>query len=188
MPPLSPADGFKWRSATSRATRCRDSPKPTPVLGRATKLMVSTIGQQRAAYRSSPPRALLCACAFICARQSFMPFNSSIEATEPTMGNEIRRNSIGMKMALIRAGKFIMGSAPDEPGRDSDEGPPHVVHLSRDFWLGVYPVTQAEYEAVVGENYSKFRGAQNPVEMVNVSEINRFLDRLSEKEGVRYAL
>ena len=62
-------------------------------------------------------------------------------------------NSIGMKLRLIPAGEFLMGS--DSSGR-SDEQPQHKVRITKPFYLGVYEVTQAEYEKVMGENPSAF--------------------------------
>src|SRR5262249_41204846 len=65
-------------------------------------------------------------------------------------------NSIGMKLVLIPAGKFRMGSPPDEAGRSADEGPEHEVEITCPFYMGVYEVTQQEYEQVMGENPSSF--------------------------------
>jgi uncharacterized protein (TIGR02996 family) len=64
-------------------------------------------------------------------------------------------NSIGMRFALIPAGTFWMGSPELEDGRDSDEKR-HRVTLTRHYWLGVFTVTQAQYEAVMGTNPSAF--------------------------------
>src|SRR5580704_7219918 len=102
------------------------------------------------------------------------------------MSIEVRTNSIGMKFVLVRAGRFLMGSTNTEPGRDSDEGPQHVVHLTKDFWIGAHPVTQAQYAALGFENFSKFPGPNHPVEMLDLLEMNRFLERLSEKDDIRY--
>jgi formylglycine-generating enzyme required for sulfatase activity len=81
-------------------------------------------------------------------------------------------NSIGMKLRLIPAGEFVMGS--------QQSGPQHKVRITRPFYLGVYEVTQAEYEKVMGKNPGYFskggRGAGRvsgkdaslfPVEMVS---------------------
>src|SRR5262249_35051086 len=58
-----------------------------------------------------------------------------------------RTNSIGMRLALIPAGTFRMGSPKREPRRMDDETL-HDVRITRPFYLGVYPVTQKEYHAV----------------------------------------
>jgi formylglycine-generating enzyme required for sulfatase activity len=93
-------------------------------------------------------------------------------------------NSIGMKLTLIPAGTFLMGSPDTEPERTADEGPLHEVAISEDFYLGVYPVTQREYEAIVGQNPAYFHkgfqgGPDHPVEQVNWDEAVAFCQRLS---------
>ena len=65
-------------------------------------------------------------------------------------------NSIGMRFALIPAGRFLMGSPDDEEGRSRHEGPVHEVEITKPFYLGVHPVTQEQYETVMGNNPSWF--------------------------------
>jgi formylglycine-generating enzyme required for sulfatase activity len=104
------------------------------------------------------------------------------------MNDKIKENSIGMKLALIEPGEFIMGAPESEPGRCADEGPPHRVILTTAFYIGVYPVTQREYENISEPNRSLFRAPDNPVEMVNIREVKAFCDALSEAEGAAYSL
>jgi uncharacterized protein (TIGR02996 family) len=98
-------------------------------------------------------------------------------------------NSIGMQLALILAGRFLMGS----PERSDDEGPQHEVEISKPFYLGIYQVTQAEYEKVMSTNPSWFSatGGGNdkiegqdtsrfPVECVTWEDANEFCKKLSE--------
>jgi uncharacterized protein (TIGR02996 family) len=66
-------------------------------------------------------------------------------------------NSVGMALALIPAGTFWMGSPAKEPGRYEDEGRRAQVQITRPFYLGVTPVTQEEYEGLIGNNPSHFR-------------------------------
>ena len=61
-------------------------------------------------------------------------------------------NSIGMKMKLIKPGKFLMGSPAGEEGRYDDEGPQHEVEISKAFYMGVYPVTKAQFAAFVKDD------------------------------------
>jgi formylglycine-generating enzyme required for sulfatase activity/WD40 repeat protein/serine/threonine protein kinase len=94
-------------------------------------------------------------------------------------------NSIGMKLARIPAGKFLMGSPENEPGRQPNEGPQREVTISRPFLIGVYEVTQAEYEKVTGTNPSKFNkanggGPDHPVEMASWDDVVAFCKKLSE--------
>ena len=72
-------------------------------------------------------------------------------------------NSIGMKMVLIPPGEFTMGSPESEAGRRKNETQ-HTVALSKAFSIGVYEVTQSQYEQVMGSYPSYFKGANNPVE------------------------
>jgi formylglycine-generating enzyme required for sulfatase activity len=93
-------------------------------------------------------------------------------------------NSIGMRFRLIPSGEFVMGSDAD-PGFPCPipENPAHRVRLTRPFYLGVFPVTQAEYEAVGCKNSSTCRGERRPVETVCWDETQDFLAKLMDKEG-----
>jgi formylglycine-generating enzyme required for sulfatase activity len=51
--------------------------------------------------------------------------------------------------------------------------------LTRPFYLGVYQVTQEQYERVMGNNPSDFKGARNPVEMVSWEDAVVFCQKLS---------
>jgi formylglycine-generating enzyme required for sulfatase activity len=88
-------------------------------------------------------------------------------------------NSIGMKFVVIPPGEFMMGSPEDEPGRQDDETL-HKVTLTKAFELGVYEVTQEQYEKVMGTNPSSFKGPQNPVEQVTWSDAVAFCKLLSD--------
>ena len=65
-------------------------------------------------------------------------------------------NSIGMTLKLIPAGEFFMGSPDDAIEAEKNEKPSHRVRISKPFYLGVYEVTQGQYEAVMGNNPSYF--------------------------------
>jgi formylglycine-generating enzyme required for sulfatase activity len=84
-------------------------------------------------------------------------------------------NSIGMKLVLIPAGKFTMGSPDDEKDQTtSGQGPPHEVEISKPFYLGVFEVTQAEYEQVMGTNPSYFSPTGNGKDKVDCKDTSRF--------------
>ena len=97
-------------------------------------------------------------------------------------------NDVKMRLVLIPAGKFMMGSPATEAGRDSDEGPRHEVVISKPFYMGVFEVTQEQYEAVMGVNPSVFKGAKNPVETVSWDEAVEFCEKLSAKAGKKVML
>lgn len=104
-------------------------------------------------------------------------------------------NSIGMKMARIPAGRFVRGSPADEEGRPDSHPDPEVQHdiaITRPFLMGVYEVTQEEYQKVTGKNPSHFspsgpgkdqvRGQDTrrfPVESVSWADARRFCELLS---------
>jgi len=85
-------------------------------------------------------------------------------------------------MVRIEGGMFSMGSPSNEPGRSNDEAL-HRVTVSA-FYIGKYQVTQAEYEAVMGTNPSKYKGANLPVENVSWYDAVEYCNRLSQREGL----
>jgi len=87
-------------------------------------------------------------------------------------------NSIGMKLRLIPAGEFMMGSPETESEREDNETQ-HRVTLTKPFYLGVTEVTQEQYQKVMGTNPSKFKGPQNPVETVSWDDAVEFCRKLS---------
>jgi formylglycine-generating enzyme required for sulfatase activity len=91
-------------------------------------------------------------------------------------------NGINLEMVYIPAGEFMMGSH-----FNSDELPIHKVEL-QEFYLGKYPITQAQYQKVMGENNSDFKGVNNPVECVSWNDAQEFCRRLSQLSGRKYLL
>ena len=67
---------------------------------------------------------------------------------EPQESVKQTTNSIGMKLVLIPAGKFVMGSPKDEKDRDEDEAQ-HEVEITKPFYLGTYTVTLGQFRAFV---------------------------------------
>jgi formylglycine-generating enzyme required for sulfatase activity len=88
---------------------------------------------------------------------------------------------ITQRLRWIPAGAFRMGSPDDEPGRYDNEGPQHTVYISRGFWLFDTPCTQGLWEAVMGENPSRFKSPQRPVEQVTWDDVQGFLDRINAR-------
>ncbi len=76
----------------------------------------------------------------------------------------------GMTYVWIPPGIFQMGCSPGDDECFDDEKPPKRVTISKGFWLGESPVTQAAYEKVMGQNPSRFKGADRPVERVTWDE------------------
>jgi formylglycine-generating enzyme required for sulfatase activity len=97
----------------------------------------------------------------------------------------VKSNTLGMEFKLLPGGTFTMG--------DADYGPAHKVTLTQPFELGVYEVTQEQYEAVMGTNPGRYKGPQNPVENVSWDDAVEFCRKLSElpaekKAGYVYRL
>ncbi|MFP4058806.1 MAG: SUMF1/EgtB/PvdO family nonheme iron enzyme, partial [Candidatus Brocadiia bacterium] len=99
-----------------------------------------------------------------------------------------------MTMVLIPAGEFLMGSPPTTSPEQlkkvhggklewwQREFPQHRVRISRPFWLGKTEVTQAQWQALMGENPSTFKPRpDNPVEQLNWNDCQGFVQKLSAK-------
>jgi len=104
-------------------------------------------------------------------------------------------NSIGIKLVRIEPGSFLMGSTKDQIDKFrrlhpsnareefDDEQPQHPVKITRPFFLGIHEVTQGQYQAVMGENPSHFKGSDDlPVEQVSWLDAVLFCNKLSERE------
>jgi len=92
-------------------------------------------------------------------------------------------NSIGMELVFIPAGEFLMGNSKQK----------RRVVITMPFYLGVYEVTQGEYEQVMGAQpwsgeMSVKEGPSYPATYVNWDDAVKFCKRLSHKEGRDYRL
>ncbi|MEK7794236.1 MAG: formylglycine-generating enzyme family protein [Candidatus Hydrogenedentota bacterium] len=91
---------------------------------------------------------------------------------------------VPLEMVRIPAGTFMMGSPSNEEGRFDSETQ-HRVTLTKGSWLGKYEVTQRQWEAVMGNNPSKFKGDDFPVEQVSWNDCQEFIRKLnSQGEGL----
>lgn len=101
---------------------------------------------------------------------------------EPQVTEELI-NSLGMQFVLIPAGTFLMGRGLAEEG-DEDERPQHQVTLSQPFYLQTTPVTQGQWQRLMGENPSLFQecGEDCPVENVSWHDAQEFLRKLNLRE------
>ena len=105
---------------------------------------------------------------------------TSTENISPVEHSE-RTNSIGMKFKLISPGTFKMGSDFSKPPEYLTHFESiHQVTLTQPFLLGMYEVTQDQYQLVIGGNPSKHQGLQNPVERVSWEDAVEFCRKLSE--------
>ena len=97
-------------------------------------------------------------------------------------------NGVTFNMIFVKGGTFTMG-ATEEQGEDAEENekPAHEVTVS-DYYIGETEVTQALYEAVMGENPSDKVGADLPVESVDGGDCDYFTEKLSNLTGRNFRL
>jgi uncharacterized protein (TIGR02996 family) len=96
-------------------------------------------------------------------------------------------SGVGMTLSFVPPGSLVMGSPPDEVGRGADEVQRRVA-LAGGFWMGVFPVTQRQWQAVMGDNPSEFKGEDQPVESASFTDHIGFCERLTERFGWRFRL
>ncbi len=113
------------------------------------------------------------------------------------------RQFAGIEMAWCPAGRFLMGSPPEEPGRDDDETL-HEVVLTEGFWMARTECTQQQWEDGTGVSFreqssreNRFgkvtgEGPEHPVYFVNSDDLREWFDRMNEShplpEGWRWDL
>ncbi|MEB3232135.1 MAG: formylglycine-generating enzyme family protein, partial [Leptolyngbyaceae bacterium] len=97
-------------------------------------------------------------------------------------------DSTPLELVAIPSGSFTMGSPEDEPGGYGDERPQHEVTIAYGFFMGRYPVTQAQWRVVaalpqiereLNLDPSNFKGDDRPVERVSWHETVEFCQRLN---------
>ena len=112
---------------------------------------------------------------------------SSASSTSSTEKRQIIDNLIS-NMVYVSGGTFTMG-ATSEQGSDAwdIEKPAHQVTLSS-FSIGRYEVTQEEWQAVMGNNPSEFKGAKRPVENVSWNDCQEFIRKLNALTGKQFRL
>jgi formylglycine-generating enzyme required for sulfatase activity len=115
--------------------------------------------------------------------------NSGQTQPLPNQGDAFTDNLNGAKLEMIRvpSGNFLMGSPESEAGHSGYEDPQHHVTV-RSFYIGKYEVTQAQWEAVMGNNPANFKGDKLPVEQVSWNDAKAFCEKLSRMTSKAYRL
>ena len=91
-----------------------------------------------------------------------------------------QNNEHSMELIHIKGGRFIMGSKRETDHQTTSNEQPHPVILDSDFWLGKYEVTQFQYEYIMGNNPSYFKGECLPVDsIVSWKDAMEFCRRLN---------
>jgi uncharacterized protein (TIGR02996 family) len=99
-------------------------------------------------------------------------------------------NSIGMAFVWVPPGVFLMGSPESEPDRGEEGETQHPVTLTKGFWMGVHPVTEEQWEAVLGpkEFGRNFKGKYMPTMQISWNDAVKFTKALGKKERRTYRL
>ncbi len=110
---------------------------------------------------------------------SFTAVPGVVEVAQPEEPAKIEivldaEKKIRMEFVRIKAGMFIMGDKEKEDA-------PHEVTLTKDYWMQTTETTQAQWEAVMGWNESKFKGPDLPVEQVSWDICQKFMEKLTAK-------
>jgi formylglycine-generating enzyme required for sulfatase activity len=106
----------------------------------------------------------------------------SLDAKQPVV------NAVGMKFVWIPPGTFMMGSPGSEKGRGDDEHHRKLT-IRKGFYMSAHLVTQEQWQAVLGENPSEFKGEKNlPVDSVSWNDCQEFLKKLKGKDKKAYRL
>lgn len=132
-------------------------------------------------------------------QQAWAVYAGTTVEREVVIGQDKDGQPVKLAMVLIPAGEFVMGSTVEErthfmeryakpskdkwaEGRIPGEHVPHRVILSQPYYLGKFEVTQAQWEAVMRDNPSKFPDdPSKPVENMSWTEIQPFLQKLNAK-------
>lgn len=85
-----------------------------------------------------------------------------------------------LELLWIPPGEFIMGSPETEIGHEATESRQHRVRFTSGFWMGRYPLTQQQWQAVMGSNPSRFVDPCQPAAMVSWFDAQEFINRINE--------
>ena len=98
------------------------------------------------------------------------------------------KDGISIDMVRVEAGTFTMGATAEMENPFDYEKPTHRVTLTNDYYIGKYEVTQALWQAVMGNNPSNFKGDNLPVEKVSWDDCQEFISKLNRITGKTFRL
>ena len=109
--------------------------------------------------------------------------NNTVNTSTTSSSSQTVKNSIGMEFVKIPSGSFMMGS-----DKNDNEKPIHKVTISQEFWMQKTEVTQSQWQAVMENNPSNFKGNNLPVENVSWDDAQEFIKKLNAKGEGTYRL
>ncbi|MCB9761273.1 MAG: SUMF1/EgtB/PvdO family nonheme iron enzyme [Alphaproteobacteria bacterium] len=117
---------------------------------------------------------------------------AGVSGPEVVAPKRLRLASGEMELVWVPPGTFVMGASPDDRAATSWERPPHTVTISKGFWLGRFPVTNAQYQRYVEATGARepqsfrqegFDDPDMPVTFVSWQDAQDFCRWLGETEG-----
>ncbi|MEW6236394.1 MAG: formylglycine-generating enzyme family protein [Candidatus Omnitrophota bacterium] len=118
----------------------------------------------------------------VCFSQVIEPALETITVKIPNLAEEVKP----LKMVLIPAGKFTMGSSAEERKSDPKsiavpdaDWPQHEVTITHPFYFGAYEVTQAQWKAVMGTNPASRIGEDIPVNNVSWNDCQKLIEKVN---------
>ncbi|MBI2571455.1 MAG: SUMF1/EgtB/PvdO family nonheme iron enzyme [Candidatus Schekmanbacteria bacterium] len=120
------------------------------------------------------------------------PRDPRIDAIDP-MAGQMRHfeltPGVSVQMVWVPPGKFWMGADRElDSMAYANERPRHEIEITQGFWLGAFPVTQGQWQGVVGLHPSSFKGANFPVESVSWENVRWFMTRVNSGGASTYRL
>ena len=153
-------------SATRRVVRRPSSPRPSPPSaggeGVSTGVAVASL-------------FILGALLAGCERKTETPKPMGAEPADTASAVTVESKPV---LVQIAGGRFMMGD------KEQVDAPPHEVVISA-FQMDPHPVTQEQFQKVMGSNPSRWKGEKNPVEQVRWSDAVRFCNKRSELEQLQ---
>ena len=142
---------------------------------------------------------VLVACAFMsCTNAAKVKNDAPVEAETPSdqtakeqityEDGVLTLNGLRYELALVEAGTFTMGAAPEVQKPSSFETPAHQVTLTKNYLIGKTVVTQAQWAAIMGENPAYFEGDNFPMRDVSWDDCQSFIDKINAATGKNFRL
>lgn len=108
------------------------------------------------------------------------------EAGQTAEAEALRGPAPTIDLPLVKNRTMRFAWVPPGEGWLNPAGPTHYFTLEKPLWCGIYPVTQAEWKAVMGNNPSLFAGnPTHPVEKVSMDDVQSFLAKVNQERSGR---
>jgi formylglycine-generating enzyme required for sulfatase activity len=109
-----------------------------------------------------------------------------LSMTTPT---QMQRPATAIAFVRVSPGEFVMGCSNGDVECSEAEKPSHLVRITKGFEIGIFELTQGQWESVMGTNPSMFKGPDRPVENISWLDAQEFLRKMTAKrDGYLYRL